>query len=246
MGTCIVITSGKGGTGKTTASGAIGSCLAALGHRTICIDCDIGLKNLDMVLGLTDIAVTDFTDVLDGRTSLEDAATEHPKIKNLFFLGAPTIFSPEDIDRDAMADLIKSAKDKFDYCIIDCPAGIGPGFRLAAQSADMAIVVATGDGVTLRCCQRTVSELKNLGIENIRLLMNKIKPRRFKYTRSTIDDAIDVVGAQLIGVISEDESVVLSAASEIPLALYDSKRAAEQFLRVAYRIKGIHLPLGRI
>ena len=76
--------------------------------------------------------------------------------------------------------------------------------------------------------------------------MNKIKPRRFKYTRSTIDDAIDVVGAQLIGVISEDESVVLSAASEIPLALYDSKRAAEQFLRVAYRIKGIHLPLGRI
>jgi septum site-determining protein MinD len=246
MGMCIVVTSGKGGTGKTTASGTIGSCLAALGHKTLCIDCDIGLRNLDMVLGLADLATMDFNDVLNGGISLEDAAIEHPQIKNLFFLGAPANISPEDICPESMAKLIKIAKEAYDYCIIDCPAGIGTGFKLAVENADMAIVVATSDGVTLRCCQRAVSELKALGIENIRLLMNKIKPRRFKRKCTTIDDAIDTVGAQLIGIISEDEAVVMSAVSEIPLALYDSKRAAEQFLRVAYRIKGIHLPLGKV
>ena len=246
IGTCIVVTSGKGGTGKTTTVGAVSSCLAALGHKTLCIDCDIGLKNLDMVLGLTDFATTDFSDVLSGALSLKEAVLEHPVIKNLSFLSAPTTLTPDEIDEKLWAALIKEAKDTYDYCIIDCPAGIGRGFSLAARHADMAIVVATGDGVTLRCCQRTVQELKALGLTNIRLLMNKVKPKRFKFTRSTIDDAIDIVGAQLLGVVSEDESVVLSAASETPLALYDSKRAAEQFLRAAYRIKGVHLPLGKI
>lgn len=246
MGTCIVITSGKGGTGKTTTASTVSSCLAALGHSTLCIDCDIGLKNLDMVLGISDLAPSDFTEVISGVMPLSEAASEHPVIKNLYFLGAPILNSPENIDSNDMAELIKEAKSAYDYCIIDCPAGIGSGFKLAAENADMAIVVATGDGVTLRCCQRTVSELKELGIKDIRLLVNKVKPQRFKRTRSTIDDAIDIVGAQLIGVISEDEAVVMAAASETPLALYESKKAAEQFLRVAYRIKGTYLPIGKI
>lgn len=246
MGTAIVITSGKGGTGKTTCSGAIASALAFLGKRTICLDCDIGLRNLDLTLGLTDIAMLDFLDVLAGRAELSEAAVEHPLIKDLYFLAAPVNTAPEEIDPDAMSSLIARLRGEYDYCIIDCPAGLGSGFRLSCKDADMAIIVATGDSSSLRDGHRTAEALRNIGISNIRLIVNRINPRIFNRTRATVDDVIDVVGARLLGLVSEDESVTLASNLEQPLLSFGAKYAYDQFFRIARRITGERVPLGNI
>lgn len=245
MGTVIVFTSGKGGTGKTTSAGAVASCLAFLGKRTLCIDCDVGLKNLDLSLGLTDECSTNFCDVLDGCLSLEQAVCAHPKIKELFFLSAPTGRAPEDVDADAFAALVAQAKEEYDYVIVDSPAGLGAGFRLASASADMAVVVATGDASSLRDGQRVVSVLGTMGIKQIRLLVNRVRPRLFRRVSATIDDVIDSVGAQLVGVVSDDEAVMIAANMETPLILYSNSGAAAQFLRTARRITGEKVPLGK-
>ena len=245
MGTAIVITSGKGGTGKTTCSGAIASALAFLGHRTVCIDCDIGLRNLDLALGLTDLALWDFSDVIEERAQLADAIVAHPTIENLYFLAAPAGLSPEDIDHEGMRKLINDLRNDYEYCIIDCPAGLGAGFRLSCAGADMAIIVTTGDSGSLRDGQRTAAALREMGISNIRLLVNRLSPRMLKRTRATVDDVIDVVGAQLLGLVSEDESVALASNFEQPLLVFGAKYAYDQFIRIARRISGERVPLGK-
>ena len=246
MGRSILITSGKGGTGKTTSTAAIASCLAALGHRTVCIDCDLGLKNLDLALGLTDLAVRDFSDVLSGRAALSDAVTAHPAIDNLFFLSAPSYTTPEEIDVDKMKRLVEMLKAEYEFCLIDCPAGIGAGFRLAAAGADMAIVVTSGEAAGLRDGQRTVAELMELGFEDIRLLVNRVRVGIFKRVRATVDDVIDAVGARLIGVVPEDEDVIVAGSLEKPLVLYSRGRAARGFLNTAKRLTGQNIPIGKL
>ena len=246
MGTAIAITSGKGGTGKTTTAAAVASCLAALGKKTLCLDADAGLKNLDIALCMPDAAYMDFYDVIQGKAALDRAAASHPSIKNLYFLTAPVSVPPEDINIDDMKKLISDIKEKFDYCVIDSPAGIGAGFRLAAAGADMAIVVANCDLSSLRDGQRTVIELHALGIKNVRLLVNRVRPRVLRLLRSTIDDVIDAVGAQLIGLISEDDGVSLSAGAKVPLIMYDTKKAGMQYLRVTRRLLGDRIPIGRV
>lgn len=245
MGRIIVITSGKGGTGKTTTAAAVASCLAALGHRTLCVDFDAGLKNLDISLGMTDFAVTDFLDVLQGRAFLEDACTEHLKIPGLYFLSAPAFAGHEEIDPPAMARFYAACRAEFDYCLVDCPAGMGAGFSLAAAGADTAIIVATGDSASMRDGARVTGALSSLGVSDIRLLVNRIRPRQLRRIRATVDDVIDTVGARLIGLVSEDDAVYLAANTGVPLVLYSRKGAAMQYLRAARRIAGESLPLLR-
>ena len=239
------MTSGKGGTGKTTCTGAISSALAKLGHSTVCVDCDIGLKNLDLVLGLSDSSVWDFSDVMEGRTTLDIAIVPHPDIENLYFLPAPSNISPEDIDPAAFKELIAELKDRYEYCLLDSPAGLGCGFRLAADNADSAIVVSTADASSLRDGQRTVSSLYRSGVKDIRLLVNRVCPQALRTVKATIDDVIDVVGARLIGLVSEDESVPLAANMEVPLLEFGAKKAYDQFMRIARRIAGERIPLGK-
>ena len=246
MGTAIVVTSGKGGTGKTTTAAAVASCIAALGKKTLCLDADAGLKNLDIALGMSDTALMDFYDVIEGRASLEYACASHPLIKNLYFLTAPVNIPPEEISHEGMRQLISEIKRSFDYCIIDCPAGIGAGFRLAAENADIAVVVACCDASSLRDGQRTVTELYSLGIENVRLLVNRVRPRMLRRIRATIDDVIDTVGARLIGLVSEDDTVTLAASAGIPLILYNSQKAGMQFLRISRRLIGDKVPIGKL
>jgi septum site-determining protein MinD len=247
MGKVIVVASGKGGTGKTTSVGAISSCLAALGHKTLCMDCDAGLRNLDIVIGMTEYAVTDFTDVLEGFVTLEEACVEHPKIQGLFFLPAPAFRGPDEVDPEAMSALIGQIKERFDYCLIDAPAGIGTGFRLAANNADMALVVTVGDLPSIRDGQRVVEKLNAMGIHDVRLIVNRVRPRQYRRIKATVDDVIDTVGARLIGLVPEDEAVYLASNSETPLVLYEDRRAALAFLRIARRVRGEQLPLkGRL
>ena len=244
MATVIAVTSGKGGTGKTSLVGAVSSCLAALGHPTLCIDMDVGLRNLDLSLGLSDRALMDFTDVVQGRCPLEKAVVEHPQIQGLFLLTAP--FSlPQGVAEEAMLDLLFQARQKFDYILLDAPAGLGEGFRLSVCGCDRAIVVSTTDASALRDAQRTVTELSHL-VGQIHLVVNRVQPKLLKKLQFTIDDAMDAAGLPLLGVVPEDSQVMLAANQGMPLILRASKGAAIGYRNIALRLLGQRVPVMRI
>lgn len=242
MGTVIVVTSGKGGTGKTSLTGGVASCLAALGRQVLCIDMDIGLRNLDISLGMTDRALMDFTDVLEGRCSLERAAVEHPVIRNLYLLTAPVSPPPHPLGESSMLDLLRQARERFDYVLIDSPAGLGPGFRLAVCGADRAVVVAVSDPSSLRDAQRVVTQLSQL--ETIHLVVNRVRPRLLRRQNTTIDDAMDTAGLPLLGLVPEDPKVVLAATEGRPLAQLGARRGAVRaYENIARRLTGQPVPL---
>lgn len=244
MATVIAVTSGKGGTGKTSLTGAVSSCLAALGHSTLCIDMDVGLRNLDLSLGLGDRALMDFTDVLEGRCALEQAVVEHPQIKGLYLLTAPlTLAHP--VSEEQMRALLAQARERFEYILLDAPAGLGEGFQLATCGCDRAIVVSTTDASALRDAQRTVSELSRL-VGTIHLVVNRVQPKLLKKLQFTIDDAMDAAGLPLLGVVPEDNRVMLSANQGTPLILCANKGAATAYKNVALRILGQRIPVMKI
>ncbi|MGN0968134.1 MAG: septum site-determining protein MinD [Oscillospiraceae bacterium] len=245
MGTAIVVTSGKGGTGKTTLTAGIASCLAAIGRRVLCIDMDIGLRNLDISLGMSDRAVMDFSDVVEGRCSLERGAAAHPVIEGLYLLTAPMYLPAGRISPAQMARFLAEAKQSFDYVLIDSPAGIGSGFQLAVAGADRAIVVTTNDPSALRDAQRAVTELAKK-LPHIHLVMNRIQPKLLKRLHTTIDDAMDTAGLPLLGVVPEDAQVSLALGAGQPLVLASRKGAAVACLNIARRIDGEHIPLMKI
>lgn len=243
MGSVIVVTSGKGGTGKTSITGGVGSCLARLGKSVLCIDMDIGLRNLDISLGLSDRALMDFSDVVFGRCSLEKAAVSHPDLPGLSLLTAPMSFTPQ-LTQWQVQELLDAARKRYDYIMIDSPAGLGPGFQLASCGADRALVVSTNDASSLRDAQRTVAELDRL--EQIHLVMNRIQPKLLRQLRTTIDDAMDTAGLPLLGVVPEDPQVMLSANLGRPLILGGRQGAANACLNIAKRLEGRRVPIMRI
>lgn len=243
MGTAIVITSGKGGTGKTSITGAVAAALAKLGRSVLCIDMDIGLRNLDISLGLSDRALMDFSDVAQGRCPLSRAAVQHPLLPGLYLLTAPMSLSPT-LTVEQVCTLIATARTYYDYILIDSPAGLGTGFRLAIAGADRAIVVATNDATSLRDAQRTVGELEH--IHQVHLVMNRIQPKLLRRLRTTIDDAMDTAGLPLIGVVPEDPQVILSANLGQPLILSGSQGAATACTNIAKRLDGQRIPIMRI
>lgn len=245
MGQAIVITSGKGGTGKTSVTGGVASCLSALGKTVLCLDGDIGLRNLDISLGLSDRALMDFSDVLEGRCSLEAAAVRHPQLPNLSLLTAPVRMMPESVEHSAMRALIEEIRARYDYCLIDSPAGLGAGFRLAACGADRAILVSTTDSSALRDAQRTVTELSST-VAQIHLVVNRVKPRLLRQLQTTIDDAMDTAGLPLLGVVPEDIMVTISANRGIPAILAERKGAALAYLNIARRLEGQRVKMMRL
>lgn len=243
MGTAIMVTSGKGGTGKTSVTAGLSSCLAALGHRVLCIDLDIGLRNLDIALGLDDRAVMDFTDVMNLRCPLLTAVAEHPRIRGLYLLTAPLTLEYPDVR--AFCGMLQEAREYFDFIFMDSPAGLGDGFQLAMAAADRAIVVSATEPAALRDAQRTVSELLPL-LDEIHLVMNRVQPKLIRKLRTSIDQAMDTAGLPLLGIVPEDPDVMLAAAQGVPLILYSRKRAAPAYLNIARRLLGRKVPLMRI
>ena len=244
MAAVIAVTSGKGGTGKTSLTGAVGSCLAALGHPTLCIDMDVGLRNLDLSLGLADRALMDFTDVLQGRCPLKRAVVEHPDIRGLYLLTAPLTL-PSELPEAGMRELMRQARTRFEYILLDAPAGLGTGFQLAVCGCDRAVVVSTTDTSALRDAQRTVMELMRK-VESIHLVVNRVQPRLMRRLHTTIDDAMDAAGLPLLGVVPEDSRVMLAANQGKPLILCANRGAAVAYLNIARRIDGQKVPLMRI
>lgn len=240
MGTAIMVTSGKGGTGKTSLTAGVSSCLAALGKRVLCIDLDIGLRNLDIALGMDDRAVMDFTDVMDRRCSLLTGAVEQPKIRGLHLLTAPLRLEHPDFDRFRQA--VEEAKEMYDFVLLDSPAGLGDGFQLAMCAADRAVVVSATDPAALRDAQRAVSELIHT-VDELHLVMNRVEPRVMRHLHTTIDEAMDTAGLPLLGVVPEDPKVVLAAGHGVPLVLYARRGAVRAYLNIAKRLLGQKVPL---
>jgi len=246
MGKIITVTSGKGGTGKTTTAAALASCLAALDNKTLCIDFDAELRNLDIALAMTDFTVMDFSDVASEKLTLSDACSESPMISNLFFLSAPVYEIPEKIDDEAISKMFDKIRSEFDYCIIDTPAGVGRGFKLANKNADMSIVVTTADFPAMRDATRAADTLRELGVKNLRLIVNRVILKNFKQIRITVDDIIDTTGVRLLAIIPEDRHVFAALHSGTPLILYKKRNSAYDFLDAARRLTGENIPLKKI
>lgn len=242
MGQVIAVTSGKGGTGKTSLCAAIASCLAAEGQRVLCVDADMGLRNLDISLGMAELAPISFADVLFGRAALGDAM-QHPEIPGLFLLTAPMPGKPETIRFEDFGALLESVRTHFDFCIIDSPAGIGDGFRLAVGYADRILVVATPDPASLRDAANTADQLRLMGKQAVNLVVNRVTPAIFRALRWTVDDMMDETGLPLLGIVPEDDSVVLSAAAGRPLILFTDLGAALGCLHISRRLRGEKTPL---
>ena len=217
MSQVIAVVSGKGGTGKTSFTTLTGMALAQLGKKTLLLDCDIGLRNLDLYLGVSDRALMDFTDVIAGRTTLAQAVVRHPLYPNLYLLTAPVSFDVRLPGRYEMERLLDEIRRHFDFCLIDAAAGIGEAFALATCCADRAVVVTTNDPSSLRDAQRTVMELHRFPTGQLHLVVNRVRRRLLqslhttkkvlRQLHTTIDDAIDAAGLPLLGVIPEDENV---------------------------------------
>ena len=247
MGTAYVVASGKGGTGKTSLVAGIGAALAAAGYRTLCIDTDIGLRNLDIVLGMTDRVLMNFADVIEGRCTLEKAAAQHPQLQQLYLLTAPMALSPGQIQTEQMHALLQKAREQFAFCLLDAPAGIGSGFRLSAGSADRAIIVTTTDSSSLRDAQRAVMELSEYPqLRSKHLVVNRVEKKLLRKLHRNIDDAIDTAGLPLIGVVPEDEKVRLATNREVPVILTESGGAARSYTNIAARLCGRRVPLMRL
>ena len=243
MGVVVTITSGKGGTGKTSITGGVAASLALMGRRVLCIDMDIGLRNLDISLGLSDRALMDFADVALGRCPLARAAVDHPDLKGLSLLTAPMSL-PASLTTDKIRALLSTARSMYDYVLIDSPAGLGTGFHLAICGADRALVVATSDASSLRDAQRTVEELD--GIRQVHLIMNRIQVKLLRRLRATIDDAMNTAGLPLLGVVPEDPQVILCANLGQPLTSRGKRGAALACWNIALRLEGHRVPIMRI
>lgn len=247
MGQVIAVISGKGGTGKTSLTAGVASCLAAEGQKVLCIDCDMGLRNLDLSLGLADEATVAFTDVMDGLYTLEDAVT-HPRIPGLDLLTAPVTKLPEDVDQEAFGRLLEEARRQYDWCFIDAPAGVGVGFQLATRYADELVVVAVADPASMRDAARAADliELQDRPDRPMRLVVNRVSRRMYRKLRATVDDVMDGVGLPLLGIVPDDVSVTLAAAASEPLILYTSRGAAVACLHIARRLCGRRAALLRL
>lgn len=242
MGEIIAVVSGKGGTGKTSVCAGIATTLAKEGRSVLCIDCDVGLRNLDISLGLDHTAPLTFLDVCQGNAALE-TLLPHPIFPSLRFLTAPTNRTIEQIDQNAFFAMVLHARQIFDYVFLDAPAGVDAGFRLAAARADRVIVVTGSDPASIRDAGRTGQLLELMGKTQARLIVNRVDPKLVHRMVLTIDDVMDDAGLPLLGIVPDDHKVVLAAAFGKPLITYTKKGAAAAVKRIASRLEGMPVPI---
>ena len=244
MGELIAVLSGKGGTGKTSVCAAVATALADSGCRVLCIDCDVGLRNLDISLGLSDVASLSFLEICRGDYRLSQA-TVHPLYPSLSFLTAPMSCSSEAIDTEAFGRMIRDARQVYDYIFLDAPAGVDALFRLTARFADRCIVVTGAGPAAVRDAARTGQLLELMGKTNVRLIVNRVTAKMASAMDVTVDDVMDEAGLPLLGVVPEDLHVTLAAAMGTPLLKYKPRcAAAKACRRVANRIQGMPEPMG--
>ncbi len=242
MGEMIAVLSGKGGTGKTSVCAGVATALSQMGKKVLCIDCDIGLRNLDIALGISELGAISFLDVCRGEYDVT-MATQHPVYPNLQFLTAPMNCPAVAVDQLEFAQMLNKAREKFHYVFMDAPAGIEAGFCLAAKAADRIILVTGPDPASIRDAKQAAQVLEQMGKKNVRLIINRISKKMAAALNLTVDDIMDESGLPLLGLIPEDEKVVLAAAFHQPLLGYAKKGAATACRRIAKRIEGHFVPV---
>ncbi len=243
LGMVIAVLSGKGGTGKTTVCAGLAVALAVMEKNVLCVDMDMGLRNLDIALGMPDEPVLPFTEVSQGESTLMDAAS-HPRIPGLRLLTAP--LTAGELDKTAFQRMILKARETFDYVFLDAPAGIGEGFRLAAEIASLQLLVTGPDPAAIRDGTRVGELLELMGKDNVRLVVNRVDPKLYSVLGITVDDVMDTVGYGLTGLVPEDVNVLLAAVDELAVREYTKRGAAAAFERIARRLTGQKIPLKNL
>jgi septum site-determining protein MinD len=241
MGRAIVITSGKGGVGKTTTTANLGTALAQLGHSVVLVDADIGLRNLDVVMGLENRIVYHVVDAIKGKCTVQKALIKDRRLENLWLLPASQTDEKDSVTPDNMRSLIFELKSQYDFVIIDCPAGIEQGFKNAIAGADEAIVVATPEVSSIRDADRVVGLLAAADVP-ARLVVNRISPHLVKRGDMLSQaDVIEILALELIGAIPLDDQVIATTNKGIPAVLEGKSLAAKEFMRIAKVLAGLEV-----
>lgn len=243
-GRVIVITSGKGGVGKTTTNANIGTALARAGKKVVMIDTDLGLRNLDLLLGLENRIVYTIVDVVEERCKLKQALVKDKKNPNLCLLAAAQTRDKTAVTEEQLKSICEELKKDFDFILVDCPAGIEQGFQNAVAGASEAIVVTTPEMSAVRDADRIIGLLESKEeIKSYRLLLNRVRPNLIKSNdMMSVDDVVDILSAQLIGIIPEDTGIITSTNKGEPIVNDEKSLAGQAYNNVARRIIGEDVP----
>ena len=242
MGEVIVVTSGKGGVGKTTTTANIGTGLAKLNKKVVLIDTDIGLRNLDVVMGLENRIVYNLVDVIEGNCKRNQALIRDKRYENLFLLPAAQTKDKTSVTPEQMKKLTEELKEEFDYVILDCPAGIEQGFKNAIAGADRALVVTTPEVSAVRDADRIIGLLEANEIKKTHLIVNRLRADMVKRgDMMSADDVIDILAVELIGQVPDDENIVIATNNGEPL-VGDNSLAGQAYMNICRRITGEQVP----
>ncbi len=243
----IVVTSGKGGVGKTTTSANIGTGLALNGKKVAVVDADIGLRNLDVIMGLENRIVYDLVDVTEGNCRLKQALIRDKRLTNLYLLPAAQTKDKNAVTPEQMQKLCESLREDFEYVIIDCPAGIEQGFKNAIAGADRAIVVTTPEVSAVRDADRIIGLLEASELKNPMLILNRIRVDMVKRgDMMALDDVTEILGIEVLGIVPDDEYVVISANKGESAVVDENSKAGQAFRNITKRIMGENIPLMSI
>lgn len=243
MGEVIVITSGKGGVGKTTSTANIGTGLALQGKKVALLDTDIGLRNLDVVMGLENRIVYDLVDVVEGNCKIKQALIKDKRYEGLYLLPAAQTKDKNAVKPDQMKKLCKELKKDFDYIIVDCPAGIEQGFKNAICGADRAIVVTTPEVSAVRDADRIIGLLEANEIREPRLLLNRVREDMVKRgDMMSTEDVLEILAIDLIGVVPDDQSIIVATNKGEPAVTDNKSIAGSSYRNIVRRIMGEDVP----
>ena len=239
MGEVIVITSGKGGVGKTTTTANLGSALAMAGKKVALIDTDIGLRNLDVVMGLENRIVYDLVDVIEGKCKLRQALIKDKRFQELFLLPAAQTRDKNAINEEQMKNLVNTLKQDFDYILIDCPAGIEQGFKNAIAGANRALVVTTAEISAIRDADRIIGLLESSEIKNPELIVNRLRTSMVKKGEMMdVDDIVDLLSIDLIGVVPDDENIITQTNKGEPVVSNKKAPSGKAYIEISRRLLG--------
>ena len=243
-GRVIVITSGKGGVGKTTTSANIGTALAKEGYKVVLIDTDLGLRNLDLLLGLENRIVYTIVDVIEERCKLKQALVKDKKNPNLSLLAAAQTRDKSAVNAEQLKSICDQLKEKNDFVLVDCPAGIEQGFQNAVAGASEAIVVTTPEMSAIRDADRFIGLLESKEeIKSYKLLLNRVRPNLIKSNEMmSVDDVVEILSCPLIGIIPEDTGIITSTNKGEPIVNDEDALAGKAYRNVAQRILGEEVP----
>ena len=244
MGKVIVVTSGKGGVGKSTSTANLGTALAVLGRKVVVVDADVGLRNLDVIMGLESRVVYTSMDVLEGACELEQALVKDRRTKDLNLLAASQKNNKSDIQPEQMKKLCLELKETHDYVLVDSPAGIEQGFQNAAAGADAALIVTTPEVASVRDADRIIGLLQNMNIDDMHLIINRLAPDMVKSgDMMEPTDVTDILSIDLIGVIPDDKEIVVSTNRGMPSTYNHKSDAGQAYKRIAQRLEGEDVPI---